>query len=60
MELNEAEFNEQFIQTLETVKETMAETPEIDPEKFFGMVCILENLQFFGPVIYGALRKTEK
>jgi len=56
MELEEAAFNEQFIQTLDTVIETMAETPEIGPEKFFSMVCLLENLQFFGPVIYSALK----
>ena len=60
MELTESEFNEQFIQTLDTVIETMAETSEIDPAKFFSMVCVLENLQFFGPVLYNVLKKAEQ
>ena len=60
MQLNEEEFNEQFTEALDTVIETMAETSEIDPVKFFSMVCILENLQFFGPVIYSALQPSKK
>ena len=45
MALNEEEFNEQFTEP-RYGNRTMAETPEIDPEKFFSMVCVLENLQF--------------
>jgi hypothetical protein len=59
MELNEADFNEQFTEALDLVIEAMAETSEIDPAKFFNMVCVLENLQFFGPVLYHAIKKPE-
>ena len=56
MQLNEEEFSEKFTQTLDHLIEDMAETPEIEPAKFFSMVCALENLLFFAPVIFGALR----
>ena len=38
----------------------MVENPEIDPKKFYGMTCILENLRFFSPVIYGAIQHVEE
>lgn len=59
MFLSEEEFTEQFTEALDTVIGAMAENPEIEPTKFFSMVCVLENLQFFSPVIYGALRNAK-
>lgn len=59
MELNEEEFNEQFTEALDAVMELMARTEEIDPKKFFSMVCILENLQFFSPVLFSALKQKD-
>ena len=58
--MNEEEFNETFTYALDTLLATMAETPEIDPEKFYSMVCLAENLQFFSPVIFSALRPSGK
>jgi hypothetical protein len=60
MEITKEEFNEKFRETLDTLLENMAEHPEIDPNKFFSMACMLENLAFFGPVIYGALQHSKK
>ncbi len=60
MPLAENEFNEQFTEALDAVLVNLAETPEIDPVKFYSMVCILENLQFFSPVIFSVLKNTEK
>jgi len=60
MFLNEEEFNGQFTEVIENVIEAMAETPEIEPARFFNMVCVLENLQFFAPVIYSAIKPKEQ
>lgn len=58
MELTEEEFNTNYTEALDAILEVMAENAEIDPEKFYSMACILENLRFFSPVLYGAIRKT--
>lgn len=55
--MTEEEFNATFTYTLDVLLATMAEEPEIDPEKFFSMACVLENLRYFSPVLYGAIRK---
>ncbi|MBK0402787.1 hypothetical protein I5M27_07300 [Adhaeribacter sp. BT258] len=57
---NEEEFNAQFAEAIDGVIETMAETPEIEPVRFFNMVCVLENLQFFAPVLYSAIKPKEQ
>jgi hypothetical protein len=60
MELTKEEFNDQFRETVDTILVAMAEHAEIDLEKFYSMACILENLAFFSPVIYGAINKSGK
>ena len=55
--MTEEEFDATFTYTLDVLLATMAEEPEIDPEKFYSMACVLENLRFFSPVLYGAIRK---
>lgn len=60
MEMTEEEFDQRFTETLDTLVVAMAEHPEIDPKKFYSMACMLENLRFFGPVIYGAIQHTKK
>ncbi|GGG03277.1 hypothetical protein [Pontibacter amylolyticus] len=57
--MTEEEFDATFTYTLDVLLATMAEEPEIDPEKFYSMACVLENLRFFSPVLYGALRGKE-
>jgi hypothetical protein len=59
MQMNEKEFSEKLTEAINTVVEAMAETPEIEPVRFFNMVCVLENLQFFAPVIYSAIKPKE-
>lgn len=59
MPLNEEEFNEQFTEALDAVIAVMAESPEIEPTRFFNVVCMLENLQFFSPVIFSAIKKEQ-
>lgn len=56
MKMTEEEFDETVAYTLDVLLATMAEEPEIDPDKFYSMACVLENLRFFSPVMYGALR----
>ena len=60
MEMTKAEFDEKFLGTLDALVEAMAENPDIDPEKFYSMTCILENLRFFSPVLYGAIQNKKK
>ncbi|MBF8965281.1 hypothetical protein I0P70_18680 [Pontibacter sp. FD36] len=55
--MTEEEFDATFTYTLDMLLAAMAEESEIDPEKFFSMACVLENLRFFSPVLYGAIRK---
>lgn len=55
MGMTKEEFDEKFTGTLDALLEAMAENPDIDPEKFYSMTCILENLRFFSPVLYGAI-----
>lgn len=58
--MTEEEFDFAFKETLDTILVAMAENSEIDPKKFYSMACVLENLSFFSPVIYGALKKEEE
>jgi hypothetical protein len=57
MEMTKEEFEKRFMESLDALLVAMAENPDIDPKKFFNMACILENLSFFGPVIYGVIQK---
>jgi len=60
MEITKEEFNEQFRGTMDTLILAMAEHEEVNLEKFYSMACMLENLAFFSPVIYGALRNSSE
>lgn len=59
-EMTEEEFDNKYVETLDTVLLAMAESSEIDPEKFYSIACVLENLRFFSPVLYGALQTKKK
>jgi len=59
-EMTEEEFDDKFKDTLDTLLAAMAENSEIEPDKFYSMACILENLRFFSPVLHGAIRNTKK
>ncbi|WP_240676212.1 hypothetical protein [Botryobacter ruber] len=58
--MTEEEFDTKFTAALDALVVAMAENPEIEPNKFFGMTCILENLRFFSPVLYGVLQNAKK
>jgi hypothetical protein len=60
MEITKEAFDDKFRETVDALLLAMAEQEEIAPEKFFSMACILENLAFFSPVIYGALQSSKK
>jgi hypothetical protein len=60
MEITPEEFDDKFRETIDTVLIAMAEHEEINPNKFYSMACLLENLAFFSPVIYGAIQNTKK
>ncbi|WP_299757330.1 hypothetical protein [uncultured Pontibacter sp.] len=54
--MTKEEFGSVFQESLDAILEAMAENQEIDPEKFYNMTCILENLSFFSPILYNAIR----
>jgi len=60
MEITKEEFDDKIRETADGLLLTMAEHEDINPEKFYSMTCILENLAFFSPVIYGALKNKKK
>ncbi len=60
MEINKEEFDSRFKETLDHLLEEMAQNSEISVNKFYSMTCILENLAFFSPVIFGLLKKPEE
>ncbi|MBC3538771.1 hypothetical protein ACFSC6_20195 [Rufibacter sediminis] len=56
MKMTEEEFDEKLVETLDGFLLNMAENAEVDLDKFYTMTCLLENLRFFSPVLYGALK----
>jgi len=56
MELTKEEFDIKIRETMDNLIAVMAEHEDINPEKFYNMTCILENLAFFSPVIYEAIK----
>ena len=60
MELTEEEFDQRFVETLDVLLQTMADNEEVDVNRFYSMACILENIRFFSPVLYGVLQSSVK
>ena len=60
MEITKEAFNDKFQETLDDLLIAMAQQEEISPEKFFSMACVLENLAFFSPILYGLLQNSKK
>ncbi|MFD2247567.1 hypothetical protein [Pontibacter ruber] len=58
--MTEEEFDIKYTEALDTLLGAMAENEEIDHRKFYSMTCILENLRFFSPVIYGVIQNAKK
>lgn len=54
------EFDARYAEALDAILAAMAEHADVDPKKFYSMACILENLRFFSPVLYGALQQPEQ
>ena len=46
MELTKEEFDIKIRETMDNLITAMAEHEDINPEKFYNMTCILENLAF--------------
>lgn len=60
MEISQEEFANKFRKTTDELLVAMAEHASVDLEKFYSMACLLENLAFFSPVIYGAIKSAKK
>ncbi|WP_202915841.1 hypothetical protein [Pontibacter pamirensis] len=58
--MTKEEFDCKFKETLDAILVAMAENSEINPEKFYSMTCVLENLSFFSPIIYGAIKNKKE
>ena len=59
-DMTEEEFDSRYEEALHSIIAALAECPEIDPEKFYNMACVLENLRFFSPVLYGLITPDKK
>ncbi|MGV3539710.1 MAG: hypothetical protein ACO1OQ_07865 [Rufibacter sp.] len=55
--MTEEEFNTSYQESLDQVLAAMADCAEIDPQKFYSMACLIENLSIFSPFFYGMLKK---
>lgn len=60
MKITPEEFNKKFQETVDNLLVEMAEHTEINPHKFYSMACLLENLAYFSPVIYGAIQDSKE
>jgi hypothetical protein len=60
MEMTEEEFDTRYKAALDNFLEAMAENSEVDLKRFYSMACILENLSFFSPGLYGVLQNAKK
>lgn len=60
MKLSKEEFDDKLQEGLDAILLALAEQEEVNPEKFFSLACIVENLAFFSPVLYGMLRQPEE
>lgn len=60
MDITKEAFAHDLQHSLDALLSAMAEESEIAPQQFYNMACILENLAFFSPVIYDALRMQKK
>jgi hypothetical protein len=60
MNISKEEFEQNFQETIDLVLTQLAEHPEVAPGKFYSLACMLENLAFFSPVLYQALRESKK
>lgn len=58
MDITKEEFNLKVQDTVDNLLISMAAHEEIDPEKFYSMACILENLVFFSPFIYSVIQNS--
>lgn len=60
MEISKEEFDNKFKETLDTLIQNMAESPDINVKNFYNMTCVLENLAFFSPVIFDIIQQSKK
>ncbi|MBJ6118233.1 hypothetical protein JAO76_08525 [Pontibacter sp. BT310] len=54
------EFETNYTQALDTILEALANSSEVKPEKFYSMACVVENLRYFSPVFYDAIKQPEE
>ncbi|RNI29182.1 hypothetical protein [Rufibacter latericius] len=59
MKMTEEEFDDKLVETLDAFLVSMAESEDVNLDKFYTMTCLLENLRFFSPVLYSALKAKE-
>lgn len=57
--MTQEEFDVQFNGVLDALLKNMAEHPEIDVKKFYSFSYFIENMAYFGPVIYGMIENAK-
>ena len=58
MEISKTEFTQRWLEEADKSIEWLAYHPDVKPDKFYTMTCMLENMAFFAPVIYDMLKPT--
>lgn len=53
--MNKNQFNKELRQVTEKIIAEMAENTNVSLRNFYSMTCFLENLTFFGPVLYSIM-----
>lgn len=57
--MNSEEFETNFTQILDTILKALANSSEVEPEKFYSLACRIENLHQSSPVLYDAFISME-
>ncbi len=60
MDMSKKEFQEEFKKGTDQLLEYYAYQPSVDPDKYYTMICLLENLTFFSPVIFDLMKPVSK
>ncbi|WP_232058388.1 hypothetical protein [Nibribacter ruber] len=58
--MTQDEFDVNYADALENILVGLAQHSDIDPQKFFHLACVIENLRFFSPVLYGAIQQAKE
>ncbi|PVY42190.1 hypothetical protein [Pontibacter virosus] len=57
--MNPDEFEENYTQILHTLLKAFANSSQVEPEKFFNLASVIENLRDASPALYDVIKSFE-